>query len=58
VLILSRKIGEQIWVDKNICIEIVDIRGGKVRIGVTAPDDVTIHRKEVLDRIEKEKVHA
>jgi carbon storage regulator len=45
-------------VDKNICIEIVDIRGGKVRIGVTAPDDVTIHRKEVLDRIEKEKVHA
>jgi sRNA-binding carbon storage regulator CsrA len=36
----------------------VDIRGGKIRLGISAPDDVSIDRQEVRDRKEKEKVHA
>jgi carbon storage regulator len=50
MLVLSRKIGERILIEPGIEIAIVEVRGGKVRIGVEAPQDVRIHRAEVLDR--------
>lgn len=48
MLILSRKLDEQIVIGDGIVITVVSIRGGKVRIGVEAPPNVTIHRQEVL----------
>lgn len=54
VLVLSRKKREQILVGTNIVITIVEIRGDKVRIGIDAPDDVEVDRREVRDAKQKE----
>ena len=51
MLVLSRKAEESMYIGDNIKITVLDIRGGQVRIGITAPDDVKIHREEVYNRI-------
>ena len=50
MLVLSRKIGERIIIGDGIEISVVEVRGGKVRIGVEAPATVRIHRSEVVER--------
>jgi carbon storage regulator len=50
MLVLTRRIGEQIIIDGTIRITVVDIRGDKVRIGIQAPDDVRVDRAEVHQR--------
>jgi len=47
MLVLSRKIGERILIEPGIEIAVVDVRGGKVRIGIEAPDSVRIRRDEI-----------
>lgn len=47
MLVLTRKPGEAIVIGDDVEIEIVSIGGGKVRVGVTAPRETTVHRKEV-----------
>lgn len=47
MLVLSRKKNEQIVIDQNVVVTIVQIRGDKVRVGIEAPEDVPVHRKEV-----------
>jgi len=44
MLVLSRKTGERIYIEPGIEIAIVEVRGGKVRIGVEAPDDIRVRR--------------
>ncbi len=51
MLILTRKTGEEIIVDGNIRITITGVRGDQVRIGITAPPDIAVHREEVWQRI-------
>ena len=62
MLVLSRKINEKIMIGKSIEILVVEIRGDKVRLGITAPRDVPVNREEVLKAInenqEKEKKNA
>ncbi|AFS77326.1 carbon storage regulator [Gottschalkia acidurici 9a] len=58
MLILSRKKGESIIINGNIEITIADIQDGKVRIGIEAPKDVDIHRREVYEAIQKENKEA
>ncbi len=48
VLVLSRKLGEKIYIGENICITVVDIDRGKIRLGIEAPRDVPIYRQELL----------
>lgn len=48
MLVLTRKLGEAIQIGENVTIEVLDIRGGRVRLGITAPSDVNIHRSEIL----------
>jgi carbon storage regulator len=48
MLVLSRKLGEKIYINENICITVVDIDRGKIRLGIEAPRDVPIFRKELL----------
>jgi len=50
MLVLTRKIGEEIIIGDDIHIRVVEIRGGSVRFGVVAPKDVTVDRKEVHDK--------
>ncbi|HEY0984897.1 MULTISPECIES: carbon storage regulator CsrA [unclassified Schlesneria] len=51
MLVLSRKKNESIIVDDSIVITVVEIRGDKVRLGIQAPREVSIHRSEVRDAI-------
>ena len=48
MLVLSRKLGEKIFINDNICITVVDIDRGKIRLGIEAPREVPIFRKELL----------
>jgi carbon storage regulator len=50
MLVLSRKIGERIVIEPGIEIEVVEVRGGKVRLGIEAPQEVRIYRSEIADR--------
>ena len=54
MLVLSRKAEESMFIGDDIKVTVLDIRGGQVRIGITAPQEVKIHREEVYDRIVKE----
>ena len=53
MLVLSRKKNESIVIDDNITIVVVEIRGDKVRLGVEAPKEVGVHRREVYDAIHR-----
>lgn len=53
MLVLSRKKGESIVIGEEVTLTVVEIRGDKVRLGIEAPKDVTIHRQEVADAIAK-----
>lgn len=57
MLVLSRKKQEQIVIDEEILVTVIDIRGDKVRLGVTAPKDVPVHRKEVHAAIKRKEAH-
>jgi len=58
MLVLSRQRDETIMIGDNIEITIVDIRGDKVRLGITAPATIPVHRKEVYDAIQRENREA
>ena len=55
MLVLSRQKDESIMIGDNVEIIIVDVRGDKVRLGITAPKDISVHRREVYDAIQREK---
>jgi carbon storage regulator len=48
MLVLTRKVGERIVIDDNILIEVLEVQGNRVRIGIQAPQGVTILRQELL----------
>ncbi|MCH7526126.1 MAG: carbon storage regulator CsrA [Planctomycetes bacterium] len=58
MLVLSRQRDETIMIGDDIEITIVDIRGDKVRLGITAPIEIPVHRKEVYEAIRRENVAA
>jgi carbon storage regulator len=58
MLILSRQRDEQIIIDDNIVVTIVDIRGDKVRLGIDAPTEIPVHRREVYEAIQRENLRA
>jgi carbon storage regulator len=56
MLVLSRKKNESIVIGDDITIVVVEIRGDKVRLGVEAPKEVPVHRREVFDAIHRGEV--
>jgi carbon storage regulator len=54
MLVLSRQRDESIVIGDNVVVTIVDIRGDKVRLGIEAPGEVTVHRQEVYEAIQRE----
>ena len=54
MLVLSRKTDEEIVINDDIVIKVVEIRGDKVRLGIDAPQQIPVHRREVYDAIQKE----
>lgn len=58
MLVLSRKKDETIIINDHIRVTVVEIRGDKVRLGIDAPKDVTVHRREVYEAIQSQlKAH-
>lgn len=55
MLVLSRKRDEAITIGDDITVTVVDIRGDRVRLGISAPRDVTVYREEIYDAIQKDK---
>jgi len=54
MLVLSRKKNESIIINDNITVTVIEIRGDKVRLGIEAPKDVSVHRREVYDAIQSQ----
>ena len=55
MLVLSRKLHEEIIIGGDIRIQIIAIRGDNVRLAITAPPEVQVHRKEIFDMMNKGK---
>jgi len=55
MLVLSRQRDESIMIGDDVEITIVDVRGDKVRLGITAPRCIPVHRREIYDLIQREK---
>jgi carbon storage regulator len=58
MLVLSRQRDESIIIGDNIVVTIVDVRGDKVRLGIDAPREVSVHRREVYEAIQRENQQA
>jgi len=58
MLVLSRQRDESIVIGDNVVITIVDVRGDRVRLGIEAPREVSVHRREVYDAIQRENQQA
>jgi carbon storage regulator len=58
MLVLSRRIDERIMIGDQIEISVVDIKGDQVKIGILAPGNVKVYRKEVYEAIQKENIEA
>jgi carbon storage regulator len=55
MLVLSRRKDEDIVIGKDIVVRVVELRGDKVRLGIEAPREVPVHRREVADAIAREE---
>lgn len=56
MLVLTRAIDEDLVIDGRIVVRVVDIRGDKVRLGIEAPKDVPVHRREVFEAIRRQRL--
>jgi carbon storage regulator len=58
MLVLSRQRDQTIMIGDDIELTVVDIRGDKVRLGIKAPPEIAVHRKEIYDAIKRENQQA
>jgi carbon storage regulator len=57
MLVLSRQLGERLVIDGQIEVTVVEIRPGRVKLGVSAPPEISVHREEVFRKIIAEHTH-
>ncbi len=55
MLILTRRVGESLVVGDDVTLTVLGVKGNQVRIGVNAPKEVSVHREEIYQRIQREK---
>jgi carbon storage regulator len=55
MLVLTRRIGENVRIGDNVVITVLAVKGTQVRLGIAAPRDVEVHREEVFERIRNER---
>ncbi len=58
MLVLTRKIEEEIKIGDNIVIKVLDVEGSSVKIGIDAPRDIVILRMEILEQVQKENIES
>ena len=54
MLILTRRVGETLMIGDSVTITVLGVKGNQVRLGVNAPKDVSVHREEIYQRIQRE----
>ncbi len=55
MLVLTRKLGENIRIGDSVKITVLEVRSGQVKLGIEAPPEVKVHREEIYARIQEEK---
>lgn len=58
MLILTRRVSEEVMIGDDIKIKILGVKGNQVRIGIAAPEDVSVHREEIYQRVLAERNNA
>lgn len=55
MLILTRRVGETLMIGDDVTMTVLGVKGNQVRIGVNAPNEVSVHREEIYKKIQEEK---
>ena len=55
MLILTRRVGETLVIGDDVTITVLGVKGNQIRIGINAPKDVSVHREEIWERIQRER---
>jgi carbon storage regulator len=55
MLILTRRVGETVMIGSDVTVTVLGVKGNQVRVGISAPKNVAVHREEIFEKIEAEK---
>jgi carbon storage regulator len=58
MLILTRRVGETLMIGDSVTVTVLGVKGNQVRVGITAPKDVAVHREEIFQRLQKDGADA